>query len=281
MYQVEDGSGVPIENSNPFDLAGVLWYIHTEVLSEIPRKGNVSQIARYKVKVRNPEDFTRAKKKAFGPYQSYNAGKCVGGLGLQGCSESDNGYLVGCRRLDRSVANYVGTPGALANYQRKLQEAEVSEDVLPGGVQFSLPGPCPNKVNDEKGAACKSEFPGGLCEVADGSKTCTFSYEEAGNITLDEVSGFLDSSKGVNSYTDFWKGSFPQCLLNIVQGTQTSKCLRNVEYDPLHDKGVGCNFWDNKHDFRSCYTRIETLRDMFASKFGASEDTDQSTPRCD
>ncbi|CAE8699173.1 unnamed protein product, partial [Polarella glacialis] len=48
MYRaVADGAVFPPVNANTGNLAGVLWYLHNEVVIQAPRKFNISKIVSY------------------------------------------------------------------------------------------------------------------------------------------------------------------------------------------------------------------------------------------
>merc|ERR1719221_1630229 len=103
----------------------------------------------------------------------------------------------------------------------------------------------PNKVGlnvmKSKDAKCVKRMPGGHCKNATGAPDCTYSYEEAGEILLDELAGIGD-------YDKFWNSSFEDCMTSLAEGKKDS-CVHNreyMEYDQngnYFDRGVGCNFW--------------------------------------
>merc|ERR1712012_1242320 len=124
----------------------------------------------------------------------------------------DFGFIVGCKTVSRTSANYVSTRGKLANFEakRRLQEAyddsrfdgeTVDETDLSGGMLYSLPGGCPDAAGPEKNRECRARMPGGHCKHPSGSQNCTYSYERAGEVRLDELSGLLEA--GFPTYGDF------------------------------------------------------------------------------
>ena len=56
----------------------------------------------------------------------------------------------------------------------------------PGAVWWSLPGPCPSKNYTQWTDWCKEREPGGYCDqTPTGQGNCTWTYEDAGEITID------------------------------------------------------------------------------------------------
>jgi hypothetical protein len=108
-------------------------------------------------------------------------------------------------------------------------------------VAFSLPGPCPGLRFAEKSASCSVREPGGACSSATQSRDCTFSATPAGEISLDELMGIRD-------YRSFY-----------YQGKR--------EYILETDMGVGCVFWNKKHDSRLCAERVDRVRQLFRAKY--------------
>jgi len=56
----------------------------------------------------------------------------------------------------------------------------------PGAVWYSLPGPCPSENYTQWTDWCKEREPGGYCnQTPTGAGNCTWTYEDAGEITID------------------------------------------------------------------------------------------------
>ena len=56
----------------------------------------------------------------------------------------------------------------------------------PGAVWWSLPGPCPSKNYTQWTDWCKEREPGGYCDqTPTGQGNCTWTYQDAGEITID------------------------------------------------------------------------------------------------
>mmetsp|Transcript_40617 Transcript_40617/g.108969 ORF Transcript_40617/g.108969 Transcript_40617/m.108969 type:complete len:165 (+) Transcript_40617:2-496(+) len=101
-------------------------------------------------------------------------------------------------------------------------------------------------------------MPGGRCDKATGAPDCTYSYEEAGEIFLDELAG-------IDDYDNFWNYSYTKCLQDEAQHktSENVSCVQNKEYDPKTDEGIGTNFWNGKLDKEKCVARMEAVRQLF------------------
>jgi len=157
MYRAQSDEDYPMANVNTGDLAGVMWYLHNEVLSLCPRKYSISRVLRMKVMLRTP----------LMPYVAFDNGKCT----VPGCERiwRRHGYAVGCQ----NGPNYGSAHGHW----------------------FSLPGPCPSTARTDKSVACAEEQPGGACRRADDltlNSTCTYYTEPAGEIDLSDLVGIHD-----------------------------------------------------------------------------------------
>mmetsp|Transcript_139331 Transcript_139331/g.445523 ORF Transcript_139331/g.445523 Transcript_139331/m.445523 type:complete len:519 (+) Transcript_139331:87-1643(+) len=173
---------------NTGNMDGVMWYLQNEVVTDYsdglrcPRKFGISEIHRFKVKMRATTELAK-KGMNFGVRFAYDQGKCAGRC-FSGnmCSLKEDcdvqykqyGFVVGCNKF----TDHYPFP----NY----------DTVLPGGVWYSFP----------------SE---GRCRgTPTGAPNCTWSYEEAGSITLKEfeatASGDLSCCEG--SCTNIWVDLF-------------------------------------------------------------------------
>mmetsp|Transcript_41645 Transcript_41645/g.90756 ORF Transcript_41645/g.90756 Transcript_41645/m.90756 type:complete len:962 (+) Transcript_41645:71-2956(+) len=288
MYRAQSDSDYPLENINTADLAGVMWYLHNEVVSSTPRKYDVDRIKRFKVTVKNTWEFWNAHKRQFGAFVAYDAGKCTSPL----CKDiyKQYGFIVGCQACDPQVANYLAKGQTIWN-------CELGEDKCRSGLWYSLPGPCPlmgfdngdikasgkMDVMKAKSPECIAQNPGGHCsadKVANGAPECTYSYEEAGEIMLDELVDF--KALGFSNYNEFWNTSFTRCANAVAQGRlpQGHKCEHHKEYVPHLDKGAGTSFWDGIHDAGKCGARMDKVRSLFKQKFPAFPETLEE-PACE
>jgi len=267
MYRAQSSADYPLENINTADLAGVMWYLHHEVVSSTPRKYHIDRIKRFKVTVKNTWEFWNTHKRQFGAFMAYDAARCSTPI----CKKvySQYGFIVGCQTCDINVAKY------LAKSQTNWNCKE-GEDSCRSPIWYSLPGPCPsmgmsneeidpNKVGLDvmkaKSADCIKRMSGGHCDKATGAPDCTYSYEEAGEIMLDELVGIED-------YNEFWNTSYTTCARKVARGDlpHGTKCIHKKEYDAATDKGVGASFWDGILDEEKCTDRMNAVRKLFKQK---------------
>lgn len=227
VYRVQNETERPLENDIASSLAGILWYLHNEI---VPMDGktrlwNVSRILRFMLTVETTQEFFEATGHQFAPFAPFEDGRCTDPS--FGDFWAKVGFVVGCRRLDHRVAAYGNghDEGGVSSYP----------------VAYSLPGPCPNAHLEAKSRSCSARWPGGLCSTATGGRNCTFSITPAGEIGLDELMGIRD----YHSFSSFGKR----------------------EYVAEDDKGVGCTFWDKKRDARRCEERVDRVRQLFRAKY--------------
>lgn len=174
MYRSQDAEDYAPSNDDLANAAGVMWYLHNEVVRICPRKFNIIRIIRYRVTVFN----TQAAGHFFGPtqpstmfghYVQFDSGKCT----VAGCEGlwPKYGYMVGCQPQAQSF-----------NYSNSYW--------------YSIPGSCPNSTWGKKTPGCEAEAPGGSCAAPNGTDTCTWSAVKDGEIMIDELSG-------IKNYTEF------------------------------------------------------------------------------
>jgi len=270
MYRAGSKASYPLENTNTADLAGVMWYLHNEVVRNTPRKYAIDRIRRFKVTVKNTWEFWNAHKRQFGAFVAYDAARCSTPV----CKKIYHhyGFIVGCQVCDTKVAAYLAKDQTNWNCKK-------GEDQCRAPLWYSLPGPCPamglanediaaNKdggldVMSAKSKDCLKRMPGGHCDKATGAPDCTYSYEEAGEIFLNELSG-IDGD-----YNDFWNTSFTRCANDVANGRlpKDHKCVHQKEYEPHLDKGIGCSFWDGVHDAEKGTARMEAVRKLFKKHY--------------
>lgn len=233
MYRVEGDSNYPWENVNAANLPGILWYLHNEVVSNTPRKFGATKILRYKVHTRAPTPLHKIGMN-FGLRYAYDYGMCSGPYDCQDQFEK-YGYFVGCNHVDQY-------PTYKWNGKSKYPEA----------TWYSLPGPCGSKTFNNRNALCKALEPGGHCAYPTGQGNCTYSYEPAGFIYINQL-------VGIGNYHEF-----------VAKG--------GVEYNRLTDNGTLTTFWNNMDDVGACKWRIDAARRHFAWKYGWH---DLPSPKCD
>jgi len=156
----------PFGQVNTANLAGVVWYLQNEittVYSSAPRcpyRFNISQLHRFKIKMRVPDEILNQTGMHFGPRFAYDQGKCEGRCfpGNKCTGEADCaliydrfGFILGCNRFDQKWPfPDMDTP-------------------TPDGVWYSLPleGRCDGEPT--------------------GTKDCIWSYEHAGMLELSDL----------------------------------------------------------------------------------------------
>eukprot|EP00932_Pfiesteria_piscicida_P016030 SRR837773.2974.p1 GENE.SRR837773.2974~~SRR837773.2974.p1 ORF type:complete len:506 (-),score=195.67 SRR837773.2974:13-1494(-) len=276
MYRAQSKASYPLENINTADLAGVFWYLHNEVIVATPRKYKIDRIKRFKVTVKNTWEFWNVHKRQFGAFVAYDAGGCTTPI----CKDiyHQYGFIVGCQVQPLSVAGYLG------RHQTNWQ-CRAGEDKCRAPIWYALPGPCPAKgmpngdidpnsddldVNKYKSADCIKRMPGGLCPKGTveptGAPDCTYTYEEAGEIFLDELVGLTPQYQ---DYNDFWNVSFTRCAKDVASHVLPAGhvCRHNKEYSKEADAGVGTDFWDGIHDTEKCTARLDKARQLFKKNF--------------
>ncbi|CAE7531309.1 unnamed protein product, partial [Symbiodinium necroappetens] len=153
-------------------------------------------------------------------------------------------YFVGCNKLQQ------GFP---------FPDFKVAYD----GTWYSLPGKCPQmqyfeKTNSSKGSRgldCLSHQPGGFCEEPSGTADCTYNFENAGEIDLDEL-------EQISGDYNSWIGA------------------GNREYDRITDHGTGMTFWDKLNDEALAKQRVAKAKALFEKHYpGSYEGIDE--PPCD
>lgn len=200
-------------------IGGTLWYLHNEVVQWCPRRWGIDRIRRYLVTIKPSKRLFEETGQYFDSYARFSKGKCED----ENCAEDrwqKYGYNVGCRYPDEH--------NSFAYYQ--------------DAIWYSLPGSCPSKDYSSKTGLCRSMEPGGRCQHPNGSESCTWWADEAGEVFLDELEGIPD-------YESF-----------CVAG--------NYEYDLATDTGVGpVSFWDSRLDAASCDYRVNAAHKLFQKKY--------------
>lgn len=232
LYRVQDNVNYALNGVNMANLDGDLWYLHNEVVQHCPRKFNISRLLRFKVTMRATRELF-GQGKNFDTFVAFDKAKCTVPMCHQLHWER-YGYVIGCQPNDKALVAVPGQP-----------------------AWFSLPGTCPSRFFNEKDATCVESEPGGECGSADvtGSKSCTYHIEQAGEISLDDLSG-------IKNYND------------VCQTTGLK------EYDIFTDKGNGTSFWDGKLDDAKGKARWQKILDLFAKKYPA-EPSFLQDPLCD
>jgi hypothetical protein len=181
------GHKYPFGNINAGNLDGVMWYLQNEVVTmytngtRCPRKFNISTVKRFKFQTRTTNELY-ATNLSYGARFSFDQGKCVGRCFEENmCTLGDDcdyhydkyGYIVGCNSFaDKYPFPDFDTP-------------------TPGGIWYSLPLQ-------------------GRCNWPTGSRDCTWSYQEAGEVPLELLeASFPGTGNCCNGVcTDFWEDVF-------------------------------------------------------------------------
>lgn len=218
MYRAQSETLYPLENVNTGNLAGTLWYLQNEVISktwgeEDGLRFGISRIVRYKVQTKATRPLLAAGLN-FGTRIAFDSGMCTGPQ----CENSKNtyGYYVGCNKL----------PG----YPFPLFPVH-----YPGAVWYSLFGKCSSRPYSHRLEACEVQEPGGLCEgEPTGTFNCTYSYENDGQITLEEL--YMSAGLGAEA---FWAN--PNDEAANLRKITAAKALFDRKYGPDLPEPV-CDF---------------------------------------
>lgn len=181
MYRAVNEQKYPPENVNTGNLEGVLWYLQHEVITGKVPKFGITRIVRYLVKTKAPQALFQTGMN-FGVRYAFDSGQCTGPFD---CNAQWNryGFFVGCNKL-----------GSFPYPQFKVPYANA--------IWYSLPGTCPSKKWWEKDAECREQAPGGACQEPTGEGSCTYSYELAGEVRLDELHQLAQSNTSLRSFWD-------------------------------------------------------------------------------
>lgn len=238
MYRAQDNDEYPLINFNAADLAGVMWYLHHEVVMVCPRKFNVTRIRRLKVTVQNTCNLKKIEGSQFGPYVSFDQGRCT----IGGCQHfwDSYGFVVGCQHIPYNQ-------GMWAAYCTPQPDGKCHR-----AHWYSLPGPCPTGTRWYKSPECLAQNPGGNCNTSGhsgdptGARDCTYQLEEdAGEVYLDEL---------YNWDYNCWQG-------------------HNMEYNNVTDTGANdaggerVTFWQGIYEPDKCLNRVKAVQDKFKEKY--------------
>lgn len=231
MYRMQDDRNFTWANDDLASLSGVTWYLHNEVVVQsCPRKFDITRVLRLKVTMFNTPKMFDVRKGMFGQFATFDSGFC------HECMDeifSKYGFVVGCE-----------TPGASEVYNYG--------GFLP--IWYSLPGVCPSQPFNKKTKACEAREPGGQCDNPDGRDDCTWKYDYAGEVKIEEL-----YDKGFD-YKEF--------------------CAKGgKEYDVGIDAGVQLSFWNDKKNPQRNAQRVQHLREVFQAKYPDTPDLPE--PWCD
>lgn len=191
---------------------------------------------------------------------AFDRGACTGAFkGKDDCKKvwDAYGYIVGCNELGKGP--YPSCPPHGSDHGEGYCPI-----AYPGAVWYSLPGPCPDDEFDKCSQRREHESPGGYCTGSPiGSSNCTWTYEEAGEIDIDELVGIKERYGDHNHF--------------CKQG-----CLEYVKHGWEKDRGRCIDWWDYQHDEARNLQRMQEVDDMFKRKYPhLSSDADLQAPQCD
>merc|ERR1719343_833198 len=104
-----------------------------------------------------------------------------------------------------------------------------------------MPGPCPEQDIKHKSSHCQTASPGGYCKgTPTGQGNCTWTYEEAGEINIDDLVGI---TKKYGSHKNFCNKG----------------CLEYEKYGRNKDKGRCIDWWDHRMDLKADQQRMDEV----------------------
>lgn len=179
----------PFGNINTGNMEGVMWYLMNEVVTwytdgaRCPRKFNISKIKRFKVQTKVTKELF-AENMHFGPRFAFDKGDCFGRCFSDNmCSGSDD-----CASHYKEYGFIPGCNNFWDNYP-----FPVNITTAPGGIWYTLPLE-------------------GRCDWPTGAHNCTWSFQNAGEITLEELEASTPSWGGEQccdgKCTGFWDDQF-------------------------------------------------------------------------
>eukprot|EP00929_Paragymnodinium_shiwhaense_P024090 TRINITY_DN14932_c0_g1_i2.p1 TRINITY_DN14932_c0_g1~~TRINITY_DN14932_c0_g1_i2.p1 ORF type:complete len:412 (-),score=80.70 TRINITY_DN14932_c0_g1_i2:328-1563(-) len=268
MYRAQSGdANYPPQNVNTASLGGVLWYLHNEVIFTCDgsgfdagngkwgdRKFAIDRIKRYKITMKATEPLRR-KGMNFAVLKSFDSGEDTGPHRIANNDGHKSGYL-----SDPEWGEFGFNVGC-GNLGEFPHQDWTSGKNYPSAIWYSLPGKCPQLPYFKETEQCRKESPGGLCAYPTGQGNCTYSYEEAGFIMLDELVGIKPRFKDRAEFC--------------------TKCGKEGNIN--EGGGCGVNFWaPNINDRHENSERVRKTGEAFDKKYPHMTKTqDLHTPRCD
>jgi len=274
MYRAVSDEVYPPLNTNLGSLPGVLWYLHHEVVIQAPRKFRISRILRYKVQMRATAPLLRLGMH-FGVRLAYDKGQATGPFvcGRTNVTNKDGtteGYKPKFCGDGAFNAQYLPD---LKPYKNEYEYSAYGYNVgcnklgeypfpmhpvyYPNAIWYTLPGACPNNLYYNKDNSCQASQPGGYCPNMEpnGNGTCTWNYEDAGEISLDELVGIKDYASWMHS---------------------------RREYDPETDEGVKFGWWNGINSTTANQERVRQAAELFDRRYPYMPTVAELTnPPCD
>lgn len=266
MYRVTSDQSYPPINVNMGTLSGILWYLQHEVVIQYPRKFGISKIMRFRVQTRATRPlFQRGMN--FGARYAFDKGQATGPF-VCGCNASNSRLELCADALDadRQPRRTTAIRGPLewATYGyfvgcNKLGEFPypLMTVYYPNATWFSLPGKCSSKQYFAHTRTCEVEQPGGFCPgTPTGTGNCTWNYEPAGEVRIDDLVGISDLAA-------FHRDG-------------------RREYNPDTDQGIRFSWWDGASNQTANLHRLQKARALFELTYpNSTAEDDMLPPPCD
>jgi len=283
-YRVQNDQNYLPVNQNMANLAGALWYLHNEIITQLAggiraplctRRFGKTRLQRFKFTYKPTEPLVK-RGLNFGVRSAFDFGENTG----DGCTNNAYhdrrhgneqykkfGYIVGCQILGNSdQCNFPGCPkdaNAAGCTPGKKDEAGMP---YPGALWFSVPGYCPERKLSKKKEGlgprggnqyCARRAPGGYCKTPTGTRDCTFTYEDAGEISLNELSGVEPK------YPDFNTFCHAGCAEYAKAGNRRRRRLTHLN----DNGGCGVTFFDDLSNVTRAKGRMKAVTDLFKKKY--------------
>jgi len=235
MYRAQNDQNYAPENQNMGNLAGIMWYLHNEIVNNKgTRRFGKTRIQRFKVTMKATQPLVDARM-VFGVRLAFDRGLCTGPFNCD-LAFQKYGFFVGC------------------NFVREFPTQQWKNKVFySDAIWYSLPGKCSSKSFDKHSMECELQSPGGSCMYPSGEGNCTYHYEEAGMVTIDELEGISDF--------------------------KAFAAAGGWEYNNQTDRGVHMTFWDDKYNRQACDDRVRRGLEAFARKYPYAPAYE--APQCD
>eukprot|EP00929_Paragymnodinium_shiwhaense_P057149 TRINITY_DN285_c0_g1_i1.p1 TRINITY_DN285_c0_g1~~TRINITY_DN285_c0_g1_i1.p1 ORF type:complete len:466 (+),score=112.16 TRINITY_DN285_c0_g1_i1:53-1450(+) len=278
MYRAQSDVSYPPLNANMASLSGVLWYLQNEVVNRCNSGGHaggrgggeygyrrfkISRILRYKVQTRATTPLFKAGMN-FGSRVAFDFGKNTGAFEPwqdMKYNYGHFGYNVGCSTLGSTESSPY--PKCPSNEGTSEHFCPVK---YPDAYWYSMPGQCPEQDIKHKTAKCQSRSPGGYCKgTPTGQGNCTWTYEDAGEIDIDELVGIKEK------YGTHYKFCKKGCMEYVKYGNKYTR-----------DQGKCVNFWDHRMDTAKNQERMDKADALFKKKYpNMVSEKEMKPPKCD
>jgi hypothetical protein len=280
-YRVQNDMSYDPVNQNMANLAGSMWYLHNEIVTQLERHGRTctrrfgkTKIQRFKITYKPTQPLIQ-RGINFGSRVAFDSCKNTGdacsnnvlGKGHESDQYKKFGYIVGCQRLGSNTGcNFPACPND-KNIAGCAPGKSGSEGLTyPNPVWFSFPGYCPKLTCTQKNVRlgprggnqwCARREPGGYCEKPTGTHDCTFSYEKAGYINLDELTGVSAKFKDFNAF----------CNSRCAEYAKTGNRRRRRGTRLQDAGGCGVTFFNGVNDVAKAKARMQAADAMFKKKY--------------